>query len=161
MDIAESGRTRRRRWRSRRRRGTGRPGFPRSESESGSVTAETAVALPSLALVLGAALWAIAAVGARLECVDAARAGARAAARGEALEVVRRFAGRAAPPGAVVSITRDAELSRVTVSATIRPSWAVGMPPVHVAATATSATEGGVDDLITEARQAPTGVEPE
>ncbi|WP_248962364.1 TadE family type IV pilus minor pilin [Sphaerisporangium perillae] len=116
-----------------------------ARSDSGSVTAETAVALPSLALVLGAALWAISVAAAQLECVDAARAGARAAARGESLEAVRQAAGRAAPLGAAVSVTRDSKLSRVTISASIRPSWAIAIPPIPVGASATSATELGVD----------------
>ncbi|MFC4529766.1 TadE family type IV pilus minor pilin [Sphaerisporangium dianthi] len=118
------------------------------------MTAETAVALPSLALVLGAALWAITAVGAHLECVDAARAGARAAARGEALEAVRQAAGSAAPPGAAVSVTLDARQSRVTITASIRPSWAIGMPPVRVGASAVSATEWGVEAAVTKEAQA-------
>ncbi|WP_405143521.1 TadE family type IV pilus minor pilin [Sphaerisporangium sp. NBC_01403] len=118
-------------------------------ADRGSATAEMAVALPSLVLVLGAALWAIAAVTAQLECVDAARAGARAAARGEPLEAVRHAAGEAAPAGATVSVTRDAELSRVTISASVRPSWLIAMPAVPVGASASSATElgAGVPEL--------------
>ncbi|GAB3882575.1 hypothetical protein GCM10027612_13340 [Microbispora bryophytorum subsp. camponoti] len=42
--------------------------------ERGSVTAETAVALPALVVVLIASLWAVTVVGAQLRCVDAARA---------------------------------------------------------------------------------------
>ena len=47
------------------------------------VTAETAVVLPVLLLVLAGAVAAVVVVGAQLRCVDAAREGARAAARGE------------------------------------------------------------------------------
>ncbi|HJX42614.1 MAG TPA: TadE family type IV pilus minor pilin, partial [Geodermatophilus sp.] len=47
------------------------------------VTAETAVVLPVLLLVLAAVVAAVVVVGAQLRCVDAAREGARAAARGE------------------------------------------------------------------------------
>ncbi|MEU8268783.1 TadE family type IV pilus minor pilin [Sphaerisporangium sp. NPDC049002] len=114
-------------------------------ADGGSVTAEMAVALPSLVLVLGAALWAIAAVTAQLECVDAARAGARAAARGESLEAVRQAAARAAPEGAIVSVTRDSALSRVTISTSVRPSWVIAVPAVPVGASASSATELGAD----------------
>jgi hypothetical protein len=117
----------------------------------GSATAEMAVALPSLALVLGAALWAVAAVVAQLECVDAARSGARAAARGESLEAVRQAAGRAAPAGAAVSVTRDSEFSRVTVSASIRPTWVIAGPAVPVGASAASATEPGADSSPVQA----------
>ncbi|WP_308249815.1 TadE family type IV pilus minor pilin [Sphaerisporangium fuscum] len=119
--------------------GTGRSG----RSDMGSVTAEIAVALPSLALLLGAALWAVAAVQAQLECVDAARAGARAAARGESLDAVRLAARRAAPPGSAVSVVHEAELSRVTVSSSIRPSWGFALPPVQVGASAASPNEPG------------------
>ncbi|MFC4589081.1 TadE family type IV pilus minor pilin [Sphaerisporangium corydalis] len=111
----------------------------------GSATAEMAVALPSLALVLGAALWAVTAVAAQLECVDAARAGARAAARGEPLEAVRQAAGGAAPAGATVSVTRGPERSQVTVAASVRPGWVIGLPAIPVTASATSATEPGAD----------------
>ncbi|WP_449061019.1 TadE family type IV pilus minor pilin [Planomonospora algeriensis] len=76
---------------------TVRPGAPRSSR--GSVTAETAAALPALMVILAAGLWAIAVVGAQLECVDAARAGARAASRGETLERVRSGVLAAAPAG--------------------------------------------------------------
>ncbi|WP_184978534.1 TadE family type IV pilus minor pilin [Sphaerisporangium rubeum] len=105
-----------------------------------------AVGLPVLALVLGGALWAVAAVAVQLECVDAARAGARAAARGESLDVVRQVTGRAAPAGAAVAITRDADLSRVTVTATMRPGGAGLIPGVVIRADATSATEPGVQE---------------
>ncbi|MDP9241529.1 MAG: pilus assembly protein, partial [Actinomycetota bacterium] len=52
-------------------------------SDGGSVTAELATALPVLVFLLAVALGAVGAVTAQLRCVDAAREGARAAARGE------------------------------------------------------------------------------
>ncbi|WP_406319298.1 pilus assembly protein [Streptosporangium sp. NBC_01639] len=109
----------------------------------GSVTAETAVVLPALVVVLAAALWAVAAIGAQLECVDAARAGARAASRGESLEQVRGGARSAAPAGAHVVVSRGAETTRVEVSARVRPRWGVSLPSVTVRAVAVSATEPG------------------
>ena len=54
-----------------------------ADREAGMVTAETAVVLPVLLLVLVCAVAAVTVVGAQLRCVDAAREGARAAARGE------------------------------------------------------------------------------
>lgn len=105
------------------------------------MTAETAVVLPAVVVVLAAALWAVAAVGARLECVDAARTGARAASRGESLERVRSDVLAAAPPGSRVVVTRSTEITRVEVSVTVRPSWGVSLPGVTVRATAVSATE--------------------
>ena len=85
------------------------------------VTAETAVVLPVLLLVLAGAVAAVTVVGAQLRCVDAAREGARAAARGESVAVVTGLAGRAAPEGAVTTVSPDAEEVRVTVSARITP----------------------------------------
>jgi Flp pilus assembly protein TadG len=85
------------------------------------VTAETAVVLPVLVLVLVAAIAAVTVVGAQLRCVDAAGEGARAAARGEDVAAVAHWAGRAAPPGARTEVsTTDGEV-RVTVTAEIAP----------------------------------------
>ncbi|MGI5161944.1 TadE family type IV pilus minor pilin [Microbispora sp. CA-102843] len=112
--------------------------------ERGSVTAETAVALPALVLVLTAALWAVTIVGAQLRCVDAARAGARAAARGEAAEEVSAAVLRLAPEGATVSIRVGADTTRVEVIATVRPPFRSPLPPARLHAAAVSATEPGV-----------------
>ncbi|MFF0575225.1 TadE family type IV pilus minor pilin [Streptosporangium saharense] len=111
----------------------------------GSVTAETAVALPALVVVLAAALWAVTVAGARLECVDAARAGARAASRGESLERVRSGVLAAAPAGARVTVTRGPETTRVEVSVTVTPGWGTSLPGIIVHATAVSATEPGAE----------------
>nr|WP_051107948.1 TadE family type IV pilus minor pilin [Actinomadura atramentaria] len=108
------------------------------------VTAEVALALPSLVLVTAVALWGVAAASARLACADAARAGARAAARGEPLAAVRSFVARAAPRGAVVTVRRDAAETSVDVSARIAPPGASGLPALTVTGRATSATEPGV-----------------
>ena len=116
-----------------------------SRRSRGSVTAETAAALPALMVVLGAGLWAVAAVEARLECVDAARAGARAASRGESLERVRGGVLSVAPPGAVVTVARSAEVTRVEVSANVKPRWGASLPGVTVHATAVSITEPGLE----------------
>ncbi|NAS22521.1 hypothetical protein GT755_12595 [Herbidospora sp. NEAU-GS84] len=115
-----------------------------SRRERGSVTAEMAAALPALVVVLGAALWAVSVVGARLECVDAARAGARAAARGDEVSAVREGAMAVAPAGATVEVTVGAAVTEVTVRARVRPAWAVVLPEVAVSASASSATEKGV-----------------
>ncbi|GAT67976.1 pilus biosynthesis protein TadE [Planomonospora sphaerica] len=130
----------------------GRPGALRSSR--GSVTAETAAALPALMVVLAAGLWAIAVVGAQLECVDAARAGARAASRGETIEQVRSGVLSAAPDGARAEVTRDAERVRVEVRAGVRPRWGLSLPEVTVRAIAVSATEPGAG---TEASTAESG----
>ncbi|MFB7338571.1 TadE family type IV pilus minor pilin [Streptomyces hydrogenans] len=87
----------------------------RSERDRGSVTVEAAVVLPVLALFAMALLWALAASAAQIRCVDAARAGARAAARSEPSEAVRAAARAAAPEGARVAVAREGDLWRVTV----------------------------------------------
>ncbi|WP_083501910.1 TadE family type IV pilus minor pilin [Sphaerimonospora mesophila] len=112
--------------------------------ERGSVTAETAVVLPVLVMVLAVALWAVTVVGAQLRCVDAARAGARAAARGEALEAVRLAVLQAAPAGSRVTVEPGSEVTRVDVSVSVRPPWKSGFASVEVTASAASATESGV-----------------
>ncbi|MFI6389005.1 TadE family type IV pilus minor pilin [Nonomuraea sp. NPDC050540] len=107
----------------------------------GSVTAETAAMLPALIVVLAAALWAVQAVGAQLECVDAARAAARAAARGEPLDKVQEAARSATRPGAQVRITRSPQLTKVEITMDVRPNWATRLPAVTVTASATAGTE--------------------
>lgn len=108
------------------------------------MTAETAVALPALMLVLAAALWTLAAVGARIECIDAARAGARAAARGEAPAAVRSASRQAAPRRAQVAVERSGGTVRVTVRARVRPLAPLpgGLPAVTARGAATAAVEG-------------------
>jgi len=60
---------------------------------------------------------AVTVVGAQLRCVDAAREGARAAARGEDLASVRALVLRAAPDGVTVSV--GAEIGEVDVAVRI------------------------------------------
>ncbi|GLW08943.1 hypothetical protein Misp01_40730 [Microtetraspora sp. NBRC 13810] len=112
--------------------------------ERGSVTAETAAVLPVLVVVLAAALWALAAVGAQLACADAARVGARAASRGEPLDAVRQAVARIAPQGARVTIERGPASTRVEVSAGVRPTWGARLPTVTVRSAASVSTEPGV-----------------
>jgi Flp pilus assembly protein TadG len=109
------------------------------------VTAETAVVLPVLLLVLAGAVAAVVVVGAQLRCVDAAREGARAASRGEPAAEVARVAEGAAPDGAVTDVGGDGDTVRVTVTATVSP---LGPLPwrVEVSATATGMREPAADD---------------
>lgn len=86
-------------------------------SEDGYVTAETAVVIPALVLLFGMLLWGVMAAAAHIQCVDGARAGARAAARGEKASVVRSTVLSAAPRGAEVKTARDGRLVRVRVHA--------------------------------------------
>ena len=85
------------------------------------VTAETAVVLPVLLFVLAAAVSVVTLLGAQLRCVDAARVGARAAARGEPDAAVGRLVDRLAPDGAVVGVSADGDEVRVTVTVHVAP----------------------------------------
>lgn len=80
-------------------------------------TAEMAVALPSLVVVLAAAVGLLHAVGAELRCADAARLAARAAARGEPAATVVAQAQAAAPAGSTISVTRTGDTYSVSVTA--------------------------------------------
>ncbi|WP_281250099.1 TadE family type IV pilus minor pilin [Nonomuraea jiangxiensis] len=137
----------------------------KGSASRGSVTAETAAMLPALMVVLAAALWAIQAVGAQLECVDAARAAARAAARGEPLDQVRDFARSATRPDADIEVTRDTETTKVQITVEVRPAWGRSLPAVHVSATASAATEPltnlSPDDGPNPDPEAATNAEPE
>ena len=84
--------------------------------EQGAVTAELAVALPSLVLVLAVALGAVGLGVAQVRCVDAARLGARLLARGEPTADALHEVARAAPTGARVSVVEGD--GRVTVTVT-------------------------------------------
>ena len=109
------------------------------------VTAETAVVLPVLLLVLAGAVAAIVVVGAQLRCVDAAREGARAAARGESPAAVTEIVRRAAPAGTAVSVTRTDGEVRVSVRVAVAPLGPVPLR-IRVAAEAVARLEPGVED---------------
>jgi Flp pilus assembly protein TadG len=106
------------------------------------VTAETAVVLPVLLLVLAAAVSAVVVVGAHLRCLDAAREGARAAARGDDVAAVRAVTARAAPEEATTEVAFDGLRVRVTVTAVVP---ALGPLPftVRVSASAVAELEPG------------------
>jgi hypothetical protein len=77
------------------------------------------VVLPVLVLVLAAVLWGVAASAAQLRCIDAARAGARAVARGDGVALGTAAARAAAPKGATVRVRRLGPLVEVLVSARV------------------------------------------
>ncbi|MEE1738054.1 TadE family type IV pilus minor pilin [Streptomyces sp. BE147] len=85
--------------------------------DRGAVTAEAAVAIPVLVAFAMALIWALVAASAQIRCVDAARAGARAAARSEPEAAVLAAARDSAPDGARVGVERAGELWRVRVEA--------------------------------------------
>ena len=80
------------------------------------VTAEVAVALPTLVTVLAIGLSAVAMVTDEVRCVDAARIGARLLARGEDPGRVRLEVGRQAPRGARIALDVGDDRVRVEVS---------------------------------------------
>jgi hypothetical protein len=96
---------------------------------SGMVTAEFAVVLPAVVLVLALSLGAIGLAVDQVRCVDAARAGARAASRGDSYGAVMAVTRRAAPSRALVSMATSGDLVQVTVVAPTRlapdlfPAW--------------------------------------
>jgi hypothetical protein len=88
-------------------------------SELGAVTAEIAVVLPALVVLL-ALLLGIAHVGAQqLQLEEAARAGAREVVRGESEDSVLRTVQRLAGPDAVTTVTHHDGWSTVEVRATV------------------------------------------
>jgi hypothetical protein len=89
---------------------------PPDRGEGGYVTAEAAVVIPVLVGLTALLVWGLMAGAAQVRCVDAARAGARAAARSEAPAEVLRVTRAAAPGGAEVSVGRDGDLVRVRVT---------------------------------------------
>ncbi|WP_404380536.1 pilus assembly protein TadE [Knoellia locipacati] len=89
---------------------------PAVRREAGMVTAEIAVALPALVLVLTLGLGAVGAVTDHLRCVDAARTGARLLARGEPVEEVRREVARQSPEGARIALAVGPGSVQVDVS---------------------------------------------
>ncbi|MFJ3231652.1 TadE family type IV pilus minor pilin [Streptomyces sp. NPDC086787] len=90
------------------------------------MTAEAAVALPVLVAFSMALVWALFVVTAQIKCVDAARTGARAAARQDPPGAVVAVTREAAPGGARVSVAREGDQVRVTVVA--RPPLLSGLP---------------------------------
>ena len=111
----------------------------RSEADDrGSVTAELAVALPVLMIVLAVAISAVTVSSARVRIADAAREAARAAARDDA-GTARVLAARAAP-GAAVEVVRQGTTEVATVRLVVHPlaGW---LPSVTVVESAAAAVE--------------------
>lgn len=126
---------------------TGRPGRAGvagpagSARDAGMVTAELAVALPALVLVLALALGVLAVGTTRLRCADAARVAVRLAARGEPPATVRAAAAGVAGD-VTVRVSGTAGTVTVEVSRPVRvpAHW---LPGVVVTERATEAREPG------------------
>jgi hypothetical protein len=95
-------------------------------ADGGFVTAESAVVLPVLVMFAMALVWGLLVVAAQIQCVDAARTGARAAARQDPADAVAEVTREAAPDGADVTVSREAEQVRVVVTA--KPPALSGLP---------------------------------
>lgn len=95
-------------------------------ADRGFVTAESAMVLPVLVMFATTLVWGLLVVAAQIRCVDAARAGARAAARQDSPAAVVEVTREMAPPGARVTVSREAEQVRVVVEA--RPPVLHGLP---------------------------------
>lgn len=116
-----------------------RPARVSADGEQGSVTAELAVGLP-VVVVLVALLASLAAAGVtELRCEAAARAGAREAALGSDDGTVRSTAGRVAGDGAAVEVGRAGGWTTVRVSVGV--SFGPWVAPVRVAGTAVAKDE--------------------
>jgi Flp pilus assembly protein TadG len=87
----------------------------RPRGDSGSVTAELALALPTLMLVVAVGIWMQSAVALQARCLDAARAGARAAARGDPDGTIRAALAPSLPSGAGVAVIHAGSQVTVTV----------------------------------------------
>lgn len=96
-----------------------------SDDDRGSVTAELALGMVAVVLVLAALLVTTSAVATRMRCLDAARSAARVAAlRVEEAQVVA--AAHRVAPGARVVVAHDQPWVEVTVSSAVGGSWFTG-----------------------------------
>ncbi|WP_306471732.1 TadE family type IV pilus minor pilin [Streptomyces sp. t99] len=107
------------------------------------MTAEAAVAIPVLVAFALALLWALMAAADQIRCVDAARAGARAAARSEPETAVLDAARDTAPPGARAEMGRAGDLWRVRVEAPTRGPGVLALTLSAEAAALAEDTVGG------------------
>ncbi|MEO3937789.1 TadE family type IV pilus minor pilin [Dermatophilaceae bacterium Soc4.6] len=108
------------------------------------VTAELALAIPALVLVLAVVLGALTVGVDRVRCVDAARVAARGLARGDPLARALVSASQAGPPGARTSTVVGG--SQVSVTVAVRRSLPLLGWGLDVSSTAVADLET-VDDL--------------
>ncbi|NEB00646.1 TadE family type IV pilus minor pilin [Streptomyces sp. SID13726] len=114
----------------------------RAAADEGFVTAESAMVLPVLVLFAMALVWGLLVVAAQIQCVDAARTGARAAARQDPADAVVRVARDTAPRDAEVTVAREGDRVRVVVVA--KPP-ALGALPFEVREEAVALVEETVE----------------
>ncbi len=97
------------------------PTAPNRPADRGTVTAEFAVLLPAVTVLIAVLLVVASCAVAQMRCADAARAGARGAALGEADTVVAELAQRVGGPGIRVSVQRAGEWVHVAVQQDLGP----------------------------------------
>lgn len=98
-------------------------------SERGSATAEFAIALPAVALVLALVLGAVSITGAQVRAQDAAADAARALARGDSDSTVAERLDRQAP-GAILRSWLDDDLMCASVQLPVSgPAAVLGIRP--------------------------------
>ncbi len=100
----------------------------RAADDRGAVTAELAVGLPVVVLVLLAVLTVSAASSAQLRVLDAARAGARAVAIGQDDAAVRSVVERVGGASAELRVQHDGEWVVVHVSRPVGGGWFSRVP---------------------------------
>lgn len=119
-----------------------RGGACRRATDRGAVTAEFAVALPAVVLLLAFLLAGGAAGITQVRLEEAARAGARATARGEAAGSVEGIVRRLAGEGVTSAVTEDGQW--LTVTASSRVGGALGpLIPWTLTASASARSETG------------------
>lgn len=91
-------------------------GESKEPRDRGAVTVETAVIMPALVLLLAVMLAAAAAGMTLVRFEEAARASARAAARGETVAIAQERAREIAGDDSTVTVTADSDRVNVTVS---------------------------------------------
>ncbi len=116
----------------------------RSRKNHGMVTVEAAVIMPLLAVFMLVLVWLLSLGITQVRVVDAARDGARAAARGENGQTAQEAARQSAPDGAQVRISEHGDMVTVTVQVDAEPpGWLlVPLPGVGIDATSTMEVEG-------------------
>lgn len=105
-------------------------------SDAGMATAELAVSLPALALLLAVGLGALGVIREQIECVDAAREIALAHARGEDPPAVAADA---------VEVSNDGDVVRVVVRQRMAPLGG-RLPGIDISATAVAVVEPGEEE---------------
>lgn len=111
--------------------------------ESGAVSAEAAMTLPTLVVLTVALAWVVSFGVTQVRVVDAARETARAAARSDATVDAAALGRRVAPRGARVSVSTGPETVVARVTATVRGPGGVfaGLGPVTVSSEAVAVAE--------------------